>query len=149
MLMPLDMLRAGEWAEVAEVTGQPAWVGRLAELGIRQGCRVQVVQPGSPSCSTSAAASSACAAGSVRKSSSARCRDARAQRTPPGRPGRGRAVTGEPGLVQRLYEFGLLEGEKVELIALAPLGDPIEIRLGNTRLSLRKVRSRGHRRASA
>ncbi|HEX4609605.1 MAG TPA: FeoA family protein [Urbifossiella sp.] len=48
MLLPLDMLRAGEWAEVEEVTGQPAWVGRLAELGIRQGCRLQVVQPGSP-----------------------------------------------------------------------------------------------------
>ena len=48
MLMPLDMLRAGEWGEVAEVTGLPGWVGRLAELGIRQGCRLQVVQPGSP-----------------------------------------------------------------------------------------------------
>lgn len=48
MLMPLDMLRAGEWAEVEEVTGQPAWVGRLAELGIRSGARVQVVRPGSP-----------------------------------------------------------------------------------------------------
>lgn len=47
MLMPLDMLTAGEWCEVEEVTGQPAWVGRLAELGIRQGCRLQVVQPGS------------------------------------------------------------------------------------------------------
>lgn len=48
MLMPLDMLRAGEWAEVEEVHGLPAWVGRLAELGIRPGCRFQVVQPGSP-----------------------------------------------------------------------------------------------------
>jgi Fe2+ transport system protein FeoA len=48
MLLPLDMLRAGEWAEVEEVSGQPGWVGRLAELGIRQGSRVQVVQPGSP-----------------------------------------------------------------------------------------------------
>lgn len=48
MLMPLDMLQAGDWAEVEEVTGQPAWVGRLAELGIRQGCRLQVVRPGSP-----------------------------------------------------------------------------------------------------
>ncbi|VTR96516.1 family protein : Uncharacterized protein OS=Blastopirellula marina DSM 3645 GN=DSM3645_10722 PE=4 SV=1: FeoA [Gemmata massiliana] len=46
MLMPLDMVRAGEWAEVEEVTGQADWVGRLAELGIRQGCRLQVVQPG-------------------------------------------------------------------------------------------------------
>ena len=46
MLMPLDMLQAGEWAEVHEVSGQDAWVGRLAEMGIRQGCRLQVVQPG-------------------------------------------------------------------------------------------------------
>lgn len=49
MLMPLDMLRAGETGEVEEVSGEPAWVGRLAELGIRQGSRVRVVQPGSPS----------------------------------------------------------------------------------------------------
>src|SRR4029079_4274554 len=46
------------------------------------------------------------------------------------------AVTGDPGLVQRFYEFGVMEGETVEVVALAPLGDPIEIRLGNTRLSL-------------
>ena len=49
------------------------------------------------------------------------------------------AVSGDPALVQRLYEFGLLEGERVEVIALAPLGDPIEIRLGNSRLSLRRA----------
>jgi ferrous iron transport protein A len=48
-------------------------------------------------------------------------------------------VGGQPSLVQRLYEFGLLEGETVELVAVAPLGDPIEIRLGNTRLTLRKT----------
>ena len=47
------------------------------------------------------------------------------------------AIAGEPALVQRLYEFGLLEGEEVELLAVAPLGDPVEIRIGNTRLSLR------------
>jgi len=47
MLMPLDMLRAGESAEIEEVSGLPAWVGRLADLGIRQGCRIRVVQPGS------------------------------------------------------------------------------------------------------
>jgi ferrous iron transport protein A len=47
MLLPLDMVRAGEWAEVEEVSGQADWVGRLAELGIRRGSRVQVVRPGS------------------------------------------------------------------------------------------------------
>jgi Fe2+ transport system protein FeoA len=48
MLLPLDMLTAGETADVADVSGDPAWVGRLADLGIREGCRLQVVQPGSP-----------------------------------------------------------------------------------------------------
>ena len=54
-----------------------------------------------------------------------------------GQRGRVEAVAGEPALVQRLYEFGLLEGEEVELVGVAPLGDPVEIRIGNTRLSLR------------
>jgi ferrous iron transport protein A len=48
MLLPLDMLKAGEWADVADVAGDPAWVGRLAELGLREGSRVRVLQPGSP-----------------------------------------------------------------------------------------------------
>ena len=48
MLMPLDMLRAGEWAEIESVCGEPAWVGRLAELGVREGCRLRVLQAGSP-----------------------------------------------------------------------------------------------------
>ena len=47
------------------------------------------------------------------------------------------SLTGEPALVQRLLEMGLLEGEQVEVLALAPLGDPMEIRLGDSRLSLR------------
>lgn len=47
------------------------------------------------------------------------------------------SLSGEADLVQRLYEFGLMEGEIVELLGFAPLGDPLEIRVGNTRLSLR------------
>jgi ferrous iron transport protein A len=47
-LLPLEWLRSGEWADVAEVTGEPTWVGRLAELGVRVGSRLQVLQPGSP-----------------------------------------------------------------------------------------------------
>jgi ferrous iron transport protein A len=49
------------------------------------------------------------------------------------------AIQGEPALVQRLYELGLLEGEAIEFLATAPLGDPVEIRLGNSRLTLRKA----------
>jgi ferrous iron transport protein A len=55
----------------------------------------------------------------------------------PGQSGEIVTVTGEPAVVQRLYELGLIEGETVEFLAAAPLGDPIEIRVGNTRLSLR------------
>jgi ferrous iron transport protein A len=47
-LLPLELLGPGEWAEVHDVYGEPAWVGRMAELGIRNGCRLQVLQPGSP-----------------------------------------------------------------------------------------------------
>jgi len=48
MVFPLDMLQAGDWADVTEVNGDPSWVSRLAELGLREGCRLQVLQPGSP-----------------------------------------------------------------------------------------------------
>jgi ferrous iron transport protein A len=48
------------------------------------------------------------------------------------------AVQGQDSLVQRLLEMGLLEGEDVEVIGFAPLGDPIEIRLRDYRLSLRR-----------
>ena len=48
MLLSLDMLIAGEMAEVAEVCGEAATIGRLAELGLRQGCRLQMLQPGAP-----------------------------------------------------------------------------------------------------
>ena len=47
-LLPLELLDSGEWADVAEICGEPAWVQRLAELGVRCGCRVRVVQAGSP-----------------------------------------------------------------------------------------------------
>ncbi|MCS6849886.1 MAG: ferrous iron transport protein A [Gemmataceae bacterium] len=47
-LLPLELLRSGDWADVAEVQGEPAWVGRLAELGIRAGSRVRMLRHGSP-----------------------------------------------------------------------------------------------------
>src|SRR5262245_42772038 len=34
-LLPLECLRPGEWAEVCDVSGEPTWIARLAELGIR------------------------------------------------------------------------------------------------------------------
>jgi Fe2+ transport system protein FeoA len=48
------------------------------------------------------------------------------------------AVRGDDALVQRLLEMGLLEGDEIEIVAFAPLGDPMEIRLRDYRLSLRR-----------
>jgi ferrous iron transport protein A len=56
----------------------------------------------------------------------------------PGQSGRIVLLKGEGAVTQRLMEMGLLEGDTVELIAFAPLGDPLEIRVGDYRLSLRR-----------
>ena len=53
------------------------------------------------------------------------------------------SIVGSPALVQRLYEIGLLEGETIEVLNVAPLGDPIEVRVGQTRLSLRRAEAAG------
>jgi ferrous iron transport protein A len=64
-------------------------------------------------------------------------------RLPVGARGRVRAVRGDPALVQRLGELGVFEGESIELLGVAPLGDPIEIRVGDSRLSLRREEAAG------
>lgn len=54
---------------------------------------------------------------------------------------RGRIVdiAGDDGIAIRLMEMGLTEGEEIELLAFAPLGDPIEYQVRGYRLSLRKA----------
>ena len=55
-----------------------------------------------------------------------------------GQRGRIVALKGDDPLVQRLMEMGLLEGDEIEVVGYAPLGDPVEIRLADYRLSLRR-----------
>jgi ferrous iron transport protein A len=47
-LLPLEFLPPGETADVAEVSGDPGWVKRMAELGLSIGSRLRVVRSGSP-----------------------------------------------------------------------------------------------------
>lgn len=58
---------------------------------------------------------------------------------PPGQHCRIDRLDGPPALVQRFLEFGLMDGEEILVLTLAPLGDPMEIESGSTRLSLRKA----------
>jgi Fe2+ transport system protein FeoA len=55
-----------------------------------------------------------------------------------GQRGRVAALVGGDALVQRLLEMGLFEGAEVEVVGFAPLGDPMEVRLRDYRLSLRR-----------
>ena len=49
------------------------------------------------------------------------------------------SIRGDDAIVQRIMEMGLFEGEDIEVIGFAPMGDPMEIRLRDYRLSLRKT----------
>ena len=45
----------------------------------------------------------------------------------------------ERRLSRRLMEMGLLPGTRVRVVRVAPLGDPIELRLRNYSLSVRRA----------
>jgi Fe2+ transport system protein FeoA len=47
-LLPLELLQSGEWADVADVSGEPSWVCRMAEMGVRIGSRLRMLQAGCP-----------------------------------------------------------------------------------------------------
>jgi ferrous iron transport protein A len=46
-LMPLETLRSGEEGLIEEIDGEPAFVHRLAEMGLQVGSLVRMVRPGS------------------------------------------------------------------------------------------------------
>ena len=51
-------------------------------------------------------------------------------------------IAGQDGVAIRLLEMGLTEGEEIEVIGFAPLGDPIEFQVRGYRLSLRASEAR-------
>ncbi len=48
-------------------------------------------------------------------------------------------VRGGHAVSQRLMEMGLIEGSTIEVVRLAPLGDPMQVFLHGYNLSLRKT----------
>lgn len=48
-------------------------------------------------------------------------------------------LTGDGAIHQRLLEMGVIEGAGVEVVRMAPLGDPMEIIVQGYHLSLRKA----------
>lgn len=56
----------------------------------------------------------------------------------PGDKGTIKSIQGEGIAQHRLIEMGLIEDTEIQLIRIAPLGDPIEVALDGFNLSLRK-----------
>ncbi len=56
----------------------------------------------------------------------------------PGQSGVVHKLQGDSMIHQRIQEMGVIEGAEVEVVRLAPLGDPIEITVCGYFLSLRK-----------
>lgn len=61
----------------------------------------------------------------------------------PGDQGRITAIGATGPLRRRLMDMGVLAGENVRVVKVAPLGDPIEVLIKNYRLSLRKSEAEG------
>jgi Fe2+ transport system protein FeoA len=59
-------------------------------------------------------------------------------RVPIGKPVEIVAVAGERGFRRRLLELGLLPGTTVTVLRVAPLGDPLELVVRDTHLSIRQ-----------
>ncbi len=60
----------------------------------------------------------------------------------PGERGRVVRIAGDGPVMQRLMSMGLLEGTEIEVVRRAPAGDPIEIRIMDYALSLRREEAR-------
>ncbi len=51
-------------------------------------------------------------------------------------------IQGNDAIAIRLMEMGLTEGEEIRVLAVAPLGDPVEYEIRGYRLSLRRTEAR-------
>ncbi len=60
----------------------------------------------------------------------------------PGERARVADVAGDDAVAVRLMEMGLVEGEEIENLGAAPLGDPVEFLVRGYRLSLRLTEAR-------
>lgn len=64
-------------------------------------------------------------------------------RLKPGEKGRITSIGAIGPLKRRLMDMGVLVGEVVNVVKVAPMGDPIEIRVKSYSLSLRKKEAEG------
>lgn len=61
----------------------------------------------------------------------------------PGEKGKITAISTIGPLKRRLMDMGVLIGEEVKVVKIAPLGDPMEVTIKHYQLSLRKKEAQG------
>ncbi len=52
------------------------------------------------------------------------------------------AASGHPEIQSRFYALGLYPGIEIKVLRYAPMGDPIQLKVGNSLLSIRKREAR-------
>jgi ferrous iron transport protein A len=136
------MLPPGQWAEVTRIAGEPASVGRMAEIGLHVGSRFRMLRCGSPCLLEVHGARLSLRTDRkmtiIARPVSAEFKAMTLDQLPVGQRAHVAEVAGSDSLMQRLMEMGLFEGEEIEVLGVAPLGDPLEIGLRDYRLSLRR-----------
>lgn len=48
-------------------------------------------------------------------------------------------ISGEGTLHRRLLDMGIIKGTRIEVVKVAPLGDPVDVKVKGYHLSLRKT----------
>ena len=61
----------------------------------------------------------------------------------PGQKGRILKVPGSGAVQRRIMDMGLVKGAEIEVERVAPLGDPLEVKIKGYHLSLRKSEAAG------
>ena len=56
--------------------------------------------------------------------------------------GKVRQISGQGSLKKKLLDMGVIPGCELEVLRVAPLGDPVEVRIKGYNLSLRKEEAR-------
>jgi ferrous iron transport protein A len=79
------------------------------------------------------------AAGAGGRAQGARAEALSLDSLPAGAPARVVAVEGSGPVARRLMEMGVVPGAPVRVIKTAPLGDPLEVRVRNYHLALRRA----------
>ncbi|WP_179394468.1 FeoA family protein [Lacticaseibacillus absianus] len=142
-----EIHRAGTFIIMA-VSGRPALVRHLAEMGLLAGKRLTVIQPASGSTGLlvyfqgQRLAISDEIAGQIQVQPLSAF--AEADLLPlatlaPGAQAIVGKIQGDGQLRQRLLDMGLTRGTMVQLVKVAPLGDPLEVAVRGYKLSLRKA----------